>query len=291
MFKDLLTFIFSLLFLIVLFIFSILTATSKFLTTKNITKIVKNTNYTELYKDKDGNDTEMISGFKRVLTKSGLKEDTADKVVNSEPTKEFIGTFIGNSIENMIKGKEEKVLTDEDVVDLVNSNIDLIEKEEEITLDKKTKQQILDTVKDNSYMLTQSMPSSKEIISKTGNDKLNDLIFMVNVLFSSKTKNIFIITLSVLAFLIFLLRYKYLRFLKSLGIPVIINGILLIIISYFLKDTLTTFILNSSSLFKVVFKPIISSLFNLLFKYGIISFFVGLVSTITYKFMKVTMGK
>lgn len=286
MIKDLFTFLLSVIFLILLFSLCLISASDKFLSADNITKAVKKTDFTKVLKE-----SEISSSLKKILVMSDVEEKVADDVINSDATKEFVGNYVGSSIEATIKGKEVKEITDADVVFLVDGNMDVISKSLGKELDSKTKEDIMNGVKDNAYLLADNMPSAEKVIEMTGNSKLNEILTISKFVYSDKTKESILIILGVITVLMILLRYKYLTFLKSLGVPTLINGMIIITISYFLKDTLVNIILSSSNMFKVIFDPIIDNLFKIFFKFGIISFAIGLLMIVIYKVLKTLVKK
>lgn len=289
MFKDILVFMFSFTLLIILFVFCLFLGFRNFLTTENITNSLKKTDFTALYKDSSGNDTEIISSFKVLLEQSGVPENSVEEIANSKETKEFIGEIVGSSIEATINGKDEALFKDEDVVKLVKGNMYIIEKNletENIKMNEQVEKEILDLVSNNAYILTENMPTTKEIITMTGNDKINELVSASRLLLSKNTFNNFLIVISINIIILVLLRLKKLRFLKTLSAPLIINFILLLIISLGFKNQLSNFILNSSNTFKLVFYPFIDSLFNMLFKYGIFSFGIGILLIVIYQIQR-----
>lgn len=286
MIKDLFTFLLSVIFLILLFSLCLISASDKFLSTDNITKAVKKTDFTKVLKE-----SEIPTSLKKILVMSDVEEKVAEDVINSDATKTFVGNYVGSSIEATIKGKDVKEITDDDVVSLVDGNMEVISKSLGKELDSKTKEDIMTGVKDNAYLLVDNMPSTEKVIELTGNSKINEMLTISKFIYSDKTKQTILIILGVITLLMILLRYKYLTFLKSLGVPALINGVIIITISYFLKDTLVNIILSSSNMFKVIFDPIIDSLFKAFFKYGIISFAIGLLMIVVYKVLKTLVKK
>lgn len=294
MFKDILVFILSFILLILLFVYSMVLSLGNFLTVDNITKTLKESDFTAFYEDSDGNETEIISSFRVLLENVGVPEETVTDVVNSDATKEFIGEYVGNSIEATINDTDQKPLSDEDVVDLVRGNMEIITSDLEeagLPVSEEVQDEILTLTYENAHILTENMPSGEEIITLTGNDKINELTTLSKLLLSNSTKFTLLISIGACLLFLILLRLKKFRFLKTISAPFIINAVVLVVVSMFLKDYIVNFILSSSNTFKIVFSPIMDSLFDLLFKYGIFSFVIGIALIVIYQIQRKVLGK
>lgn len=294
MFKDILVFVLSFTLLILMFVYSLVLSLSNFLTVDNITKSLKESDFTAFYKDSNGNETEIISSFRILLENTGVPTSAIDEVVNSEETKEFIGQYVSNSIEASINETEQKPLEEQDVVELVRGNMEIITKdleEEGIEVSEEIQNEILTLTYENAHILTENMPTGEEIITLTGNDKINELTTLSKLLLSDKTKFTLLISIGANLLFLILLRLKKFRFLKTISAPLIINAIILVVISMFFNDYITNFILNSSETLKIVFSPFMDSLFNTLFKYGIFSFVVGIALLVIYQIQRKVLGK
>ena len=245
MFKDILVFVLSFTLLILMFVYSLVLSLSNFLTVDNITKSLKESDFTAFYKDSNGNETEIISSFRILLENTGVPTSAIDEVVNSEETKEFIGQYVSNSIEASINETEQKPLEEQDVVELVRGNMEIITKdleEEGIEVSEEIQNEILTLTYENAHILTENMPTGEEIITLTGNDKINELTTLSKLLLSDKTKFTLLISIGANLLFLILLRLKKFRFLKTISAPLIINAIILVVISMFLNDYITNFI-------------------------------------------------
>lgn len=287
--KDILVFIFSTTLLIIIFTFCLILSLSNFLTTDNIIKTVKESDFSSFYKDDNGNNTEVIDALELLLEKSNVPEEVVSEIVDSEPTKEFLGTYIGNSIENVINDKDEQELTSEDVVNLVDGNMSIIEKyakDKGLELSDDTRNEILSLTEENSSILLSKMPNSKEIITMTGNDKINEMITLSKLLLSEDTKIAFLIAFGINVLFLILLRLKHNRWLKTLSAPFMISSFLLIAFSLLLKDPMKNYIANDSGVLNIVFSPIMDNLFSLIFKYGMFVLLISVAFLVIYNVQK-----
>ena len=287
--KDILVFIFSTTLLIIIFTFCLILSLSNFLTTDNIIKTVKESDFSSFYKDDNGNNTEVIDALELLLEKSNVPEEVVSEIVDSEPTKEFLGTYIGNSIENVINDKDEQELTSKDVVNLVDGNMSIIEKyakDKGLELSDDTRNEILSLTEENSSILLSKMPNSKEIITMTGNDKINEMITLSKLLLSKDTKIAFLIAFGINVLFLILLRLKHNRWLKTLSAPFMISSFLLIAFSLLLKDPMKNYIANDSGVLNIVFSPIMDNLFSLIFKYGMFVLLISVAFLVIYNVQK-----
>lgn len=284
--KDILVFILSTTLLITLFTFNLILSLSNFLTVDSITNTLKKSDFTQFY---DKNNTQIMNAFTQVLEKSNIPTELTTDIVNSDQTKEFMGTFIGKSIENVINGKEEKPLSEKDVVKLVDGNMYIVEdysKKKGFPLNEQAKKEILTLSEENAQLLINKMPSTNEILAKSGNDKINELTELSRILLSKDTKKGFLIIIGINILFLILLRLKKFRWLKTLSAPIMITSFLLLVISLALKQTIINFINSLSGLINTIFSPIMDSLLNIIFKYGIFMLFISLALLLVYNIQK-----
>lgn len=201
---------------------------------ETIKETIKNNDLTFIIEMLNDDDREIIDMVKEVLITVGVPEDTMDEVLNSEGTKEFVGTYTSNIIHYLLTD-EDKPITKGDIKKLISSNLDVIE--EKIGNNEIydiLKGVILEYVDQNGDNLAKKFPSPKvfvkELNIENSSKELKEIVDIVGILTDSKTINFSIIVSIILIVLLIILNIKKRNWAKLLMIISTLYTFLILII-------------------------------------------------------------
>lgn len=201
---------------------------------ETIKETIKNNDLTFIIEMLNDDDREIIDMVKEVLITVGVPEDTMDEVLNSEATKEFVGTYTSNIIHYLLTD-EDKPITKDDIKKLISSNLDVIE--EKIGNNEIydiLKGVILEYVNQNGDNLAKKFPSPKvfvkELNIENSSKELKEIVDIVGILTDSKTINFSIIVSIILIVLLIILNIKKRNWAKLLMIISTLYTFLILII-------------------------------------------------------------
>ena len=148
------------------------------LTTKeNMEQIVKETDFTTDIKNrtetKQMND--IFNDIYVVADKYHIPEQFIDSVLNDETTKDFLGTVAANVIDETLTGKEGKILTEEDLNQLLENNMDHFQEVSNIQLNEEQQQNFLNLAKEHSSTIIEILPTTTELQSYLSPSMINSI--------------------------------------------------------------------------------------------------------------------
>lgn len=246
--KDTLKDIFATFFSIVLFIcIVILSGILVFqnLTTKeNMKQIVKETNFTTDIKNrtetKQMND--IFNDIYVVADKYHIPEQFIDSVLNDETTKDFLGTVAANVIDETLTGKEGKILTEEDLNQLLENNMEHFQEVSNIQLNEEQQQNFLNLAKEHSSTIIEILPTTTELQSYLSPSMINNIKLL--------NRNTLLYTLIAIiiisAILILILKWKEKTWLLYFATPLFFSGVVLVMLAY-ASPTILSILLQSNN--------------------------------------------
>lgn len=246
--KDTLKDIFATFFSIVLFIcIVILSGILVFqnLTTKeNMKQIVKETDFTTDIKNrtetKQMND--IFNDIYVVADKYHIPEQFIDSVLNDETTKDFLGTVAANVIDETLTGKEGKILTEEDLNQLLENNMDHFQEVSNIQLNEKQQQNFLNLAKEHSSTIIEILPTTTELQSYLSPSMINS----IKLLNSNTLLYTLIAIIIISAILILILKWKEKTWLLYFATPLFFSGVVLVMLAY-ASPTILSILLQSNN--------------------------------------------
>ena len=246
--KDTLKDIFATFFSIVLFIcIVILSGILVFqnLTTKeNMKQIVKETDFTTDIKNrtetKQMND--IFNDIYVVADKYHIPEQFIDSVLNDETTKDFLGTVAANVIDETLTGKEEKILTEEDLNQLLENNMDHFQEVSNIQLNEEQQQNFLNLAKEHSSTIIEILPTTTELQSYLSPSMINS----IKLLNSNTLLYTLIAIIIISAILILILKWKEKAWLLYFATPLFFSGVVLVMLAY-ASPTILSILLQSNN--------------------------------------------
>lgn len=215
------------------------------LTTKeNMKQIVKETDFTTDIKNrtetKQMND--IFNDIYVVADKYHIPEQFIDSVLNDETTKDFLGTVAANVIDETLTGKEEKILTEEDLNQLLENNMDHFQEVSNIQLNEEQQQNFLNLAKEHSATIIEILPTTTELQSYLS----PSMIDSIKLLNSNTLLYTLIAIIIISAILILILKWKEKTWLLYFATPLFFSGVVLVMLAY-ASPTILSILLQSNN--------------------------------------------
>lgn len=215
------------------------------LTTKeNMEQIVKETDFTTDIKNrtetKQMND--IFNDIYVVADKYHIPEQFIDSVLNDETTKDFLGTVAANVIDETLTGKEGKILTEEDLNQLLENNMDHFQEVSNIQLNEEQQQNFLNLAKEHSSTIIEILPTTTELQSYLSPSMINS----IKLLNSNTLLYTLIAIIIISAILILILKWKEKTWLLYFATPLFFSGVVLVMLAY-ASPTILSILLQSNN--------------------------------------------
>lgn len=237
---------------------------------------LKDNDISFLLRTQSGEESSFYKDLTAGLSQIQIPEETIIPILNSEPTKEFLATYIYNAVLSYIYDYEQPKVTSEEILTLLESNFPVIEQTLGEELAEAKQSEILNYA--NIYMedLQGALPTINEVIQKVGLTSLENLKILIRIM---QNKTIFIlVSLGSLLFLGLLILFartekKDERYIKrSITLYVAILLVVEVLIGTILKDYFMSEI--------AIIKVFINYLCNILAKEIWLCVFLGLGITL-----------
>ena len=215
------------------------------LTTKeNMKQIVKETDFTTDIKNrtetKQMND--IFNDIYVVADKYHIPEQFIDSVLNDETTKDFLGTVAANVIDETLTGKEGKILTEEDLNQLLENNMEHFQEVSNIQLNEEQQQNFLNLAKEHSSTIIEILPTTTELQSYLSPSMINS----IKLLNSNTLLYTLIAIIIISAILILILKWKEKTWLLYFATPLFFSGVVLVMLAY-ASPTILSILLQSNN--------------------------------------------
>ncbi len=215
------------------------------LTTKeNMKQIVKETDFTTDIKNrtetKQMND--IFNDIYVVADKYHIPEQFIDSVLNDETTKDFLGTVAANVIDETLTGKEVKILTEEDLNQLLENNMNHFQEVSNIQLNEEQQQNFLNLAKEHSATIIEILPTTTELQSYLS----PSMIDSIKLLNSNTLLYTLIAIIIISAILILILKWKEKTWLLYFATPLFFSGVVLVMLAY-ASPTILSILLQSNN--------------------------------------------
>lgn len=215
------------------------------LTTKeNMKQIVKETDFTTDIKNrtetKQMND--IFNDIYVVADKYHIPEQFIDSVLNDETTKDFLGTVAANVIDETLTGKEGKILTEEDLNQLLENNMNHFQEVSNIQLNEEQQQNFLNLAKEHSATIIEILPTTTELQSYLS----PSMIDSIKLLNSNTLLYTLIAIIIISAILILILKWKEKTWLLYFATPLFFSGVVLVMLAY-ASPTILSILLQSNN--------------------------------------------
>ncbi len=208
----------------------------------------------------------------------GIDDEVVVKIMDSKEVKNLIGGVTGNIVDYLITGKEQKLITTENIEELVSTAMDDIDESGYYKFKEEERENVLNVVKQNVDELQEYMPDAKVIegvLNKDDMKTLNTIRFILGNELMMYT--IIIMVVSILGILA--LQYKKAKWIKWNAITILISSILTSIITILL-------LIANNVLFRLDYQYIYNILsksisFSLILSLSILAFMI--VALIIYR--------
>ena len=175
--------------------------------------------------------------------KYGVNEDLIIKIFNSKEVKELIGDISDNVIKAIISGKDTKIISEENIEEVISDTIDDINTNNIYNIEPEVKEEILKVTKKELNKIQGYIPDTNLIynnLSKQDKQKLEVLRFILSNKFIGIMIAIIIMSLSA----IFLLKRKSKHKFSLMLIPILIPTIISLMITFILHLFINNYQLN-----------------------------------------------
>ena len=262
---GLFTLVFGVLVVITICIFSV----SNFATKENIVNEMKKADIlTEVKKIRNSGSAEGNSGFAQVVDEMyslalqfSVSEEVVDGIIDSNITKEIIGDAVGNLTDYIVNGKDTKALSEDDIYNLINDNLDEVLEENNLSIDEGQKEKFLREVKKQLPDIVEVIPTSSDIMESSYSAEIKQL----QTIFSTNTKIILCVCIFISGLIVIVLKRKEFEWCVNLGVALLIAGLVTIGISLVMPELMADVIggadlsMFTTSLTDYLTKPILYS--------------------------------
>ncbi len=179
-----------------------------------------------------------------------IKEDVMQKLMESDEMRELAASIVGNISDYIITGKEQSVITEEELKKIVADAIDTINKGGDYTISEEEKDKIIKHLDENASAYLDDIAKINTLDqSLTADEKVTLNFFRF---FFSTTLVIIVFTIMIISFLgILAFKWKDMKWLKINSITILVASVISILI------TLLLYAMN-----QLIFKQEISYIFS-----------------------------
>ena len=278
--KDLCATFLSIVLLICIISLSSILVFRNITTKENMKQIVKNTDFTKEIKNRT--ETKQMNDIFRdiytVADKYHIPEQFIDSVLNDATTKDFLGTVASNVIEETLTGKDEKILTEKDLNQLLENNMDHFQEVSKIQLNEEQQQNFLNLAKEHSATIIEILPTTTELQSYLSPSMIDGM----KLLNSNQLLYIFLGIIMISSILILCLKWKEKIWLLYFATPLFFSGIVLVMLAYAAPTILSILLQSSNDLLYLFVDQLALHLKEYLTLIGIILFICSILIYILY---------
>ena len=189
---------------------------------------------------------------------NNIPKEFVDSALNSTEVKNFFGTIIGETIDQVVNGKAYDPITKQELDQLIEENVDRFAQNsgQSLTVDQKKK--FVSLAKSYSQKIIDSIPTSEQIINHLD----AKLIENVQTISSDHLRNVCLLFTIAFAIVLVPLKWKHQKWLLFQAIPVLCASIVIIAIGCLLPGMSDIFLSAEYSLM-IQFSNIIFSSISL----------------------------
>ncbi len=217
----------------ILTIFTMIILTSSLIirrefTHDNINNIIEKLDLSTTLSNLDQNENDVLDNIDSALSYIGIPDNTTEKILNSEGTKNFVSTYLSNATEYLLNGKEDLTITIDDIKELIKSNLDIIESElpsnEEIYV-KEYAENIYTYLDTHEKEVLSFFPSPKEILKDVNlsdikvyeNISVQDILDRISIFISNSFIAVISGILALFLISLILLNLQEFKWAKTIG--------------------------------------------------------------------------
>ena len=273
-----LAFILSIVFFILLSIFSIVFFVRNATTKEQITKYIESADvYNVKSSDVFGTDNVTLEeAIKEELKKNNLTTTIVDEIIEKKSFTNLLGDYSYRYINYILKDSEKPVLTKSDLLQVVN--IPTLEYHFGRSLTDKEKEYFNKTVDDILLSLNEQIIDRNDFMTKNIDE-------IISYIYHEDLKTYFIVGITIIVVLLFILTFSFYKPFMFLSLPAVILGMIISIISIVLK-VIVNFVIKADGTVEHIIKNVFNEVTLDILKIGLIYVFIGIVLYILYKVLK-----
>lgn len=297
-FLFIITMLLSIILIIDITVYNVRDITENFISEEKIKEEIASINIMDLLKDNEGNEIKEITEIKNSLVNAGLPVETVEEFINSEPVHDITSKVVTDAVNYIFYDKEPDIKTDFDSKDITNflrENMSIIATElqeknvpKSELLTEELQEKILTNVEEQIPVIEESLKKiTDEVTTLIKNTdeykqveeyqkKLNEVLSIIQLIYSDKVTNILIITFVVCVVGIIISRLSPYSYLKYLGGVSIIAGCLLLTVNLLIPN-LYVYIEEIPYVFQNLVTNILDDSKNLFLNKSIIHFIIGAI--------------
>ncbi|MBQ9011662.1 MAG: hypothetical protein IJ093_03335 [Bacilli bacterium] len=165
-----------------------------------------------------------------------IPKELVDTIFNSKEVKAYLGKILGNTTDYIINNQKLAEVTSEEFSQILDNNIDKWIKQTNTKISDSKKEVLLIRMKNASSQILDNLPSTKDLINFLGIKKINK----IQIVFSTKTRIICILTSLLSLVLITILRRKQNGLLLYVGTPILIAALFVIGTGFIIGDLIAS---------------------------------------------------
>jgi len=273
-----LAFILSIVFFILLSVFSIVFFVRNATTKEQITKYIESADvYNVKSSDVFGTDNVTLEeAIKEELKKNNLTTTIVDEIIEKKSFTNLLGDYSYRYINYILKDSEKPVLTKSDLLQVVN--IPTLEYHFGRSLTDKEKEYFNKTVDDILLSLNEQIIDRNDFMTKNIDE-------IISYIYHEDLKTYFIVGITIIVILLFILTFSFYKPFMFLSLPAVILGMIISIISIVLK-VIVNFVIKADGTVEHIIKNVFNEVTFDILKIGLIYVFIGIVLYIIYKILK-----
>lgn len=273
-----LAFILSIVFFILLGVFSIVFFVRNTTTKEQITKYIESADvYNVKSSDVFGTDNVTLEeAIKEELKKNNLTTTIVDEIIEKKSFTNLLGDYSYRYIDYILKDSEKPILTESDLLQVVN--IPTLEYHFGRSLTDKEKEYFNKTIDDILLSLNEQIIDRNDFMTKNIDE-------IISYIYHEDLKTYFIVGITIIVVLLFILTFSFYKPLLFLSLPTVILGMILSIISIVLK-VIINFVIKANGTVEHIIKNVFNEVTLDILKMGLIYVVIGIVLYIIYKILK-----
>ena len=273
-----LAFLLSIVFFVLLSVFSIVFFVRNVTTKEQMTKYIESADvYNVKSSDVFGTgDTTLEEAIKEELKKNNLTTTIVDEIIEKKSFTNLLGDYSYRYVNYIVKDAAKPILTRNDLLQVVN--IPTLEYHFGRSLTDKEKEYFDKTIDDIILSLNEKIIDRNEFMTENIDE-------VIGYIYHEDLKTYFVVGIIITLVLLFILTFSFYKPLLFLSLPTVILGMILSIISIVLK-VIINFVIKANGTVEHIIKNVFNEVTFDILKMGLIYVVIGIVLYIIYKILK-----
>ncbi len=247
---------------------------NKTMEVENLAILMEDIDIERIFRDEKGKEKPQGTRIYNYFAKIGLPREDVDDVVKDKAFKRIIGKYLGSMFVHGVAGTEVVYPTKGEIVNFIHTNYARFKKVTEFPEDY-DQEEITRIVNENYKNVKYELDELSKDIKW---DKISNVDLLKQIM---TTKTILLIGGLVLCIVLLILFRKSLYiWLKWVGIPTIINGLILLTGGFIGKEIIKLF--ADFSNYDFILNPIVNDILKNMRIFGIIEIVLGIIALVVY---------